>query len=63
MFSPSGCDADVLRIEIQICSIDLIEPPQEIFCGPIYIVATFIIRKVVLKPRSTELCAKEVDLI
>lgn len=38
---------DLLGIKVQMGSIDLIEPPEQIFRGPVEIIATGIVGKIV----------------
>lgn len=39
----------LLGIEIEVCSVDLVEAPEQILCGSIHVVASCIVWKVLLK--------------
>ena len=54
---------NLLRVEIQMCPIHLIESPQEILGSTINVVATRIIREVVAQWRSGQLLFEKVDLV
>ena len=47
--------AHSLRVEVQVRSIHLIEPPQEVFGGSVYVVPSQIVGKVVYQWRSPQL--------
>lgn len=53
----------VLRIQIQMRSINLIESPQEILCRAVDVVASRIVRKVLLQRRLRQLRSEEVDFV
>lgn len=44
-------------------SVDLIEPPQQVLCGSVDIVATGVIWEVIAKRRSTEFLSEEIDFV
>jgi hypothetical protein len=56
-------DRVLLRIEVQVCSIDLIESPQQVLCCSIDIVSARIIREVVSQWRSSELLLEQIDFV
>ena len=54
---------DLLGIEIEVCSIHLVESPKKVLCRAIYIVAARVVREVVAQRRLGELGPEQVDLI
>jgi hypothetical protein len=52
-----------LRVEVEVGSIDLVEPPQEIFGSSVYVIAARIIWKVIAERRASKLDFEEVDLV
>lgn len=46
-----------------MCSINLVEPPQQIFGGAVHIIAARVIRKVIAQGGPRELLAEQIDLI
>lgn len=55
-----GC---LLRIQVQVGTVDLIESPQQVLGSAIYIVATGVIWKVVAEGRSRQLGLEQIDLV
>jgi len=53
----------LLRVEIKMCSVHLVEPPQEIFGRSVDIVTSGIVWKVIPKRRPTELLLEQIDLV
>lgn len=53
----------LLRVKIKMRSVDLVEPPQQIFRCPIHIVAARIVREIISQGWTTKLLFEEVDLI
>lgn len=53
----------VLGIQVQVCTVDLIESPQQVLGSAIYVVATGIIWKVVAEGRSRQLGLEQIDLV
>jgi hypothetical protein len=53
----------LLRVEVEMRTIDLIESPEQVFRGAVDIVAARGVRKVVAQWRSRELRFEEVDLV
>lgn len=54
---------DLLRVEIQLGSIHLIEPPEKVFCGTVDIVATRIIREIISQRRPAKFLFEQVDFV
>lgn len=44
-------------------SVDLVESPEEIFGGPVDIVASGIVREIVAQRRPAEFLAEQIDLV
>lgn len=58
------CDwVSLLRVQVEVGSVDLVEPPEEIFGGAVDIVASRIIREIVAQRRSAEFLAEQIDLV
>lgn len=55
--------ASLLRIEVEICTVDLIESPEQVFGRSIHIIATRVVGEVVAERRSCELELEEIDLV
>jgi len=53
----------LLRIQVQVGAVDLIESPQQVLGSAIYIVATGVIWKVVAEGRSCQLGLEQIDLV
>ena len=53
----------LLRVEIEVCSVHLVEPPQKIFRRPVDIVTSGIVWEVVPKWRPTKLLLEEIYLV
>lgn len=56
-------EIDLLRIKVKMRSVDLVEPPQQIFRCPIHIVAARIVREIIPQGWTTKLLFEQVDLI
>jgi hypothetical protein len=54
---------DILRIEVQVGPINLVESPQEIFGRPVDIVSAGIVGKVVGKWAPGQLHLEQIDLV
>jgi hypothetical protein len=39
----------ILRVEVEVCSVDLVEPPKKILCGTIHVISTRVVGEVVSK--------------
>lgn len=53
----------LLRVEIKMCSVHLVEPPQEIFGRSVDIVTSGIVWEIICKRRPTELLLEQIHLI
>lgn len=53
----------LLRVQVQVCSVDLVEPPQQVLGGAIDIIPTRVIWKVIAKWRSRKLRFEQIDLV
>ena len=56
-------DIHLLRIEVQVCAIDLIKPPEEIFGSSVGIVASRIVGEVAAEWRPSELRFEQIDFV
>lgn len=54
---------NLLRVEIQLGSVHLIEPPEKVFCGSVDIVATRIIWKIISQRRPAKFLLEQIDLV
>jgi hypothetical protein len=54
---------DLLRIEIEVSPINLVESPEKIFCSTVNIIAARIIREVIAQRGSAKLRFKQVDFV
>ena len=63
MSTDPGVTMVLLRVEIKMCSVHLIEPPQEIFGRPVNIITTGVVREVVPERRPAELSLEEIHLV
>lgn len=54
---------DLLRIQVQMCSVDLIEAPEQVLCSLVDIISTRIIGEIVAQGRSGQLLLENIDLI
>ncbi len=52
-----------LWVEVELCSVHLVESPEQILGCPVDIVATRVIREVVSQWRPTQLLFEEIDLV
>lgn len=55
MVSHSLVRGNLLWIEVEVCSIHLVESPKEILGGTIYIIATGVIWEIIAQGRPREL--------
>jgi hypothetical protein len=46
------CWADILRIQVEMCAIDLVESPEQVLGGAVDIVAARVVGEVVAQRRS-----------
>jgi hypothetical protein len=53
----------LLRIQIKVCAVDLVESPEQVLCSTIDIVAARVVREVVAQRRSRKLRLEEIDFV
>ena len=53
----------VLRVEVEICTVDLIESPEQVLGRSVHIIATRVIGEIVAERRSRKLELEEIDLV
>ena len=52
-----------LRVEIEMCPVHLVEPPEQIFCSAIHVVTTRVIGEVVGQRRLAQLLPEQIDFV
>ena len=53
----------ILRIEVQVSSVDLIESPQQVLRRSVHVVPTRVVREVIAEGRPSQLLLEEIDLV
>lgn len=53
----------LLWIEVEMCSVDLVEPPEKVLRRPVDVVSTRVVGEVVDQGRSAELLLEQIDLV
>lgn len=53
----------ILRVEIKVGSVDLVEPPKQIFSGSIDIISTGVIWEVIAERGSSEFLPEQIDFV
>lgn len=55
--------SDLLRVEIEIRSVDLVESPQQVFRSSVHVVAARVVWKIIAERGSCELDLEQIHLV
>ena len=58
---PKG--ANILRVKIKMCAINLVKAPQQVLGGPVDVAASRVVGEVAAERRPGQLLLKQVDFI
>ncbi len=52
-----------LRVEVKVCPIDLVEPPQQVFGSSVNVVTARVVWEVIAERRARKLELEEIDFV
>ena len=54
---------NLLRVQVEMRAIDLVEPPEQVFCRPVHVIPARVIGEIIAQGRLGQFRSEEVDFV